>query len=198
MFRLSDRIVAISPEIKNITQKHFGIKSENVILVKNGIVFDRIKNEKGFREYRFIIKNKINVIAVGRLTYQKAMEVLVKAIDVLIKKGNENLNVIIAGEGEQRSFLEKIIQENKIEKYIKLIGIHDDIIGIMKQSDIFVLPSRYEGLSIAMIEAMGCGLPIIASDAPGISDHIENGVNGLLFPVENRQDFSRAHNITCK
>jgi glycosyltransferase involved in cell wall biosynthesis len=63
----------------------------------------------------------------------------------------------------------------------KVVGI----MGLMKASDIFVMPSRYEGLSIAMIEDMACRLPVVASDAPGLRDYIENGENGLLFPLED-------------
>ena len=53
----------------------------------------------------------------------------------------------------------------------------------MQACDLFVMPSRYEGLSLAMIEAMACGLPIIASDVRGLKDYITNEQNGLLFPV---------------
>ena len=84
-----------------------------------------------------------------------------------------------------------MIEELSIQKYIKLVGIRDDVKDLMKEADIFVLPSRYEGLSVAMIEAMACGLPIIASDAPGINPYIMNGVNGLLFPIEDHNELSK-------
>ena len=71
------------------------------------------------------------------------------------------------------------------------LGIRHDVIGLMKASDIFVMPSRFEGLSIAMIEAMACGLPIVASDAPGLRTYIEHGQNGLLFPVEDHKAMAK-------
>ena len=77
------------------------------------------------------------------------------------------------------------------ERYVKLLGLRHDVIGLMKASDLFVIPSRYEGLSIAMIEAMACGLPIIASDAPGLSAYIEQGYNGLPFPAEDHKALSK-------
>jgi glycosyltransferase involved in cell wall biosynthesis len=63
--------------------------------------------------------------------------------------------------------------------------------GLMKASDIFVMPSRYEGISIAMIEAMACGLPIVTSNAPGLRTYIKQGQNGLLFPVEDHKALAK-------
>ena len=77
--------------------------------------------------------------------------------------------------------MEQLVRELRVQDYVKLPGVRDDAMGLMKGSDIFVMPSRYEGLSIAMIEAMACGLPIIASDAPGLRGYIDEGENGLLF-----------------
>ena len=139
----------------------------------------------------FEASNALKILAVGRLTYQKGMEVLVKATVNLIENEKKDFIVIIVGEGTQRKILEDMIKEFHIGDYIKLVGIRNDVIDLMKEADIFVLPSRYEGLSIAMIEAMAHGLPIIASDAPGIKTYIKNGINGLLFPIEDHKALSK-------
>ena len=191
LFRLSNKIISVSNEVKKIVQKKFRIPDKKILVVKNGIVFNDKKvriqcTEKAILSHKKIIK----IIAVGRLTYQKAIETLVKAANILYKNGMKNFEVIIVGEGEQRIMLEKMIREFNAEKYIRLLGIRSDVIGLLKSADIFVLPSRYEGLSVAMIEAMACGCPIIATDAPGINAYIKNGVNGLLFPIEDHEKLS--------
>ena len=86
---------------------------------------------------------------------------------------------------------ENLILDFGLSNCVKLLGIRHDVIGLMKASDIFVIPSRYEGLSIAMIEAMACGLPIIASDAPGLRTFIKHGQNGLIFPVEEHDALAK-------
>ena len=191
-FRIADHIITESQEIKKIVKNKFYIDDRKITVLKNGLI---INEQKYINQYKkndlFPQKCGLKILAVGRLTYQKAMEVLVKATNNLIKIGIEDFKVIIVGEGEQRIMLEKMIEELSIQKYIKLVGIRDDVKDLMKEADIFVLPSRYEGLSVAMIEAMSCGLPIIASDAPGINPYIINGVNGLLFPIEDHDELSK-------
>ena len=71
-----------------------------------------------------------------------------------------------------------------MERYVKLLGLRDDVIEIMRKADIFVIPSQYEGLSIAMIEAMACGLPVIATEYhSAVRDIIEDGQNGIIVPT---------------
>ena len=188
--RSADRIIAVSNEIKTILKNKLNICDSNIIVVKNGITLKNVETNEYQKNDLFEESTALKILAVGRLTYQKAMEVLVKAANILYQNGIKNFVVIIVGEGEQRQMLEKMIQEFNAEKYINLLGIRFDVINLMKSADIFVLPSRYEGLSIAMIEAMACGCPIIATDAPGINAHIKNGVNGLLFPIEDHDKLS--------
>ena len=192
--RLADRIIAVSYEIKKIVKKHLNICDSNIIVVKNGITLKNIETNEYPKNVLFEASTAFKILSVGRLTHQKAMEVLVKATDQLLKNGINDFLIIIVGEGEQRMILTKMIEDLSIQKYIKLVGIHSDVMGLMKEADIFVMPSRYEGLSIAMIEAMACGLPIIASDAPGINTYIKNGINGLLFPIGDHKALSK--NIT--
>jgi glycosyltransferase involved in cell wall biosynthesis len=113
--------------------------------------------------------------------------VLVRAAAALVERGFNDFEVSIAGEGSEREFLEKLILELKVQNYVKLLGVRHDVGALLEASDLFVMPSRYEGLSIAMIEAMASGLPVIASDAPGLRDYVSQKKNGLLFKVENHE-----------
>ena len=179
--RSADRIIAVSNEIKTILKNNLNICDNNIIVVKNGITLKNIETNEHQKNDLFEDSTALKILSVGRLTYQKAMEVLVKATDHLIKYGINDFKILIVGEGEQRRMLEKMIEELGIQKYIKLVGIRSDVMGLMKEADLFVMPSRYEGLSIAMIEAMACGLPIIASDAPGINYYIKSGIMDYCF-----------------
>ena len=191
-FRIADRIITESNEIKEIVKKKFRVEEYKITVLKNGLIINENKCKNLYKKNNvFPPKCGLKILAVGRLTHQKAMEVLIKATYHLVENGMKDFIVIIVGEGEQRILLEKMIEELSIQKYIRLVGIRDDVKDLMKEADIFVLPSRYEGLSVAMIEAMSCGLPIIASDAPGINPYIINGVNGLLFPIEDHNELSK-------
>ena len=192
LYRIADRVLTVSNETKKVVRKKFRISDKKIIVVKNGIIFDGNGQRKKIDEKDLFSQNDvIKILAVGRLTYQKAMEVLVKATYNLIETGMKDFLVIIIGEGKKRKILENMIHKYKIEKFIELVGIRHDVIELMKKADIFIIPSRYEGLSIAMIEAMACGLPIIASDAPGIRPYIKHGANGLLFKKEDHNELSK-------
>jgi len=184
VYRMADRVLVVSPEIKEIVQRRFGLKDTKILVLKNGIVCDDdtsgpIDLQKEFPGSA----NKLKLIAVGRLVSLKNFDTLIRATAEVINQGQNNLLLLIAGEGEERVRLEELIRELGIENYVILLGLRNDIMGLMGASDLFIMPSRYEGLSLAMIEAMACGLPIIASDARGLKDYITNEQNGLLFPV---------------
>jgi len=188
IYRMAYRVLAVSQEIKEIVLKTYGLKDHKVIVLKNGIIFkDSIVAPVELKNEFLVSKNKLKLLAVGRLVPLKGFDILVRAVAEVVNQGVHDLLVLVAGDGEERLRLEELILDLDLGSYIKLIGLRHDVIALMKSSDLFVMPSLYEGLSIAMIEAMACGLPIIASAAPGIKDFIKNDQNGLLFPVQDHK-----------
>ena len=119
----------------------------------------------------------------------KCFDILIRAVAEVVNVGCDVL-ALIAGQGEKRLSLDKLVRDLGVGRHVKLLGLRHDVMKLMKDSDMFVIPSSYEGLSIAMIEAMACGLPIIASDAPGLRDFVNHQQNGLLFPVQNSTAFA--------
>jgi len=187
-YRSADSVLAVSQKIKSIIRQMYGLENSKLLVLKNGILVENTLSncadiEKEFPESA----GKLKLIALGRLVPLKCFDVLVRAAAEVVKQGLHNLLVLIAGDGRERSRLTDLIRDLDLENHVKLLGLRHDVMDLMQACDLFVLPSRYEGLSIAMIEAMACGLPIIASDAPGLRDHIKTEQNGLLFPVENHK-----------
>lgn len=186
IYRAADRVIVVSREIKEIIQHRFGLKDTKILLLKNGIVCNGDTNRPLDLQKEFPISaNRLKLIAVGRLVPLKSFDILIRSVKEVVNQGLDDLLVLIAGEGEDRIRLEKLIRDLRVERFVKLLGLRHDVIGLMRASDVFIIPSRYEGLSLAMIEAMACGLPIIASDARGLKDYITNEQNGLLFPVDD-------------
>jgi glycosyltransferase involved in cell wall biosynthesis len=122
------------------------------------------------------------VIFVGNLTQQPA-----KGIDILLFAWKKvvtefpDASLEIAGSGDVDSY-QNFVRDNKIDNVI-FSGRQSDIKGRLRNADIFVLPSRREGMSNALMEAMICGMPVVATDVSGSQDLIENNVSGLLIPV---------------
>jgi glycosyltransferase involved in cell wall biosynthesis len=183
IYRIAEKVLAVSHEVKEIVKRKYQLKDSKVMVLKNGIVFDKniSKTTEIEEEFSWSL-TKLKIIAVGRLVELKGYDVLFKGIAEIVDQGFDDIFVLVAGEGEERTRLEELIRRLELQRFVSLLGLRHDILKLMTFSDIFVMPSRYEGLSIAMIEAMACGLPIIASDSPGLSGHVEHGKNGLLFP----------------
>lgn len=121
-------------------------------------------------------------IGVGRLSHEKGFDLLIEAF-ARTAAHSDSWSLVLLGDGPLRSELEKMVKDLGIATRVKFLGNVKNPFPIMKQADIFVLPSRLEGFPNALCEAMACGLPVIAIDcATGPREIIRDGIDGLLVP----------------
>lgn len=123
------------------------------------------------------------VLFVGRLIRLKGIEYLIQAMPQVIATC-PNTRLVLVGEGEEGPRLRALARSLGLDGRITFAGgrAHDEVIGYMRAADVFVLPSLVESFGIVLVEAMSCGLPVVASNVMGIPTLIEDGVNGLLVP----------------
>ena len=120
-------------------------------------------------------KEDIFILSVGELNKNKNHEVVVRALAGL--KG-QNIVYMIAGEGNQKEHLNTLAEENGVS--LRLLGFREDICSLLEAADVFAFPSKREGLSVSVMEAMFMKKPVIASKIRGNTDLIKDGENGLL------------------
>lgn len=171
LYKRSDNIVFQSVYQQNCFDKEI---REKGTIIKNPIEVSKTKN---------LIKNK-TIVSVGRLVSQKNQKLLIDAFSK-IHTNYPLYNLVIYGEGSLRSELEKYIEELGLDNKIELPGVALNIHDCVQQADIFVLPSNYEGLSNALLEAMMLGVPCVATNYAGINEVIKNGVNGFVVPRDD-------------
>ncbi|MCL2597355.1 MAG: glycosyltransferase family 4 protein [Paludibacter sp.] len=124
-------------------------------------------------------------VSVGRLYYQKGYDMLLQAWEK-VSLMFPDWQLHIYGQGKEEENLKKIISENNLQKSVMLKGLSNDIADVYADSSFLVLSSRYEGFPLVIIEAMTCGLPVVAFDCEfGPSSIITNYKNGILVPPEN-------------
>lgn len=126
------------------------------------------------------------ILAMGRLDKQKGFDILIKSF----AKSNlrKRVKLVILGEGEKRKNLEKLITKYDLKSQVLLFGKVDNPFIFMKYTKFFILSSRYEGFGNALLEALACRTPVIATDCEtGTSEIIESEKNGLLVPVEDEE-----------
>jgi len=174
----------------NYTKKNlikFGVPAEKIEAIYSGVFLENYKKVK-VEKY----KNP-TVIYVGRLVPYKRVEDLIKAT-VLVKDKIKNIQCVIIGSGPLKEQLQKIINENNAQEYIKLLGFvekHEDVIKTIKSSHVFCLPSAVEGLGLVTIEAMACEVPYANSNIPPTIEATEGGKGGLLHEVGNIEQLAK-------
>lgn len=125
-------------------------------------------------------KGELVIGTVARLSEEKRHEDLLRAFS-LLEKEHKNIRLLIVGDGPLRPHLEKEAKSLGIETKTFFAGFQLDVYSYLEDMDIFVLPSRSEGAGIAIMEAMVCGLPVVASNVGGIPDIVAHNITGILF-----------------
>jgi len=143
-----------------------------------------------------------SIITVGRITYEGSISYQIKGHDILLKalkeckKKSMKFSCNIVGgdvdhiNNSSLKYLEKLNEDLDLSDEIKFLGNREDIPELLAQSDLFILPSRFEGLPVALLEAMAARLPVIASNISGSAEILEHERNGLLFESENYLDLA--------
>jgi glycosyltransferase involved in cell wall biosynthesis len=132
--------------------------------------------------YRALLEEK-RVIAVGRLSYQKNYASMIRAFSLVAKRFPE-WRLDVYGDGDEKESLTRLITKLSLNGNVNLLGISRNVCEEMLLSSVFVLSSRFEGMSLVLIEAMTCGVPVVSYACPcGPQDIISDGVDGYLVPV---------------
>lgn len=175
-----DYFIAISDNDKKRMVKYFSIKEEKIKVIYNGI------DQNILLPYRKVLdlkeesaKDTIIFGNIGRLTYQKAQDVLIEAFSNLVKK-NEKARLLIIGSGEDEAKIKEQIEKAQLTDKVSVEGYKKNIFEHMRNLDVLVLTSRSEGVPYVILEAMCMGIPIISTKVGGIDNVLENEKTALL------------------
>jgi len=170
-----------------------GVKPEKVTVILSGIEpldTSSVNREEVRRELR-MGPNEILLLAVGRLMVQKGHDILVQAMPGIISRF-PNVRAVICGDGPLRPQLQAQIDALNLSSHVTLLGMRMDVAPLLAAADVFVLPSRWEGLPRALLEAMAAGLPSVATRVDGTQEVLTHGEHGLLVPSEDPNELANS------
>jgi glycosyltransferase involved in cell wall biosynthesis len=191
MAKKASRIIMVS---KTVEQELLAesVHPEKLCRISNGVdlkTYDKEGNKRQIRN-KLKIPDKKTVIYTGRLSPEKGVDFLLRCFSKVTQ--STVCQLIIIAEGPEKKRVMKRIDQLALTDVILFMPTVDEIAQYLKAADLFVLPSQFEGLSNALLEAMACGLPVISTSVGGSIDIIESGINGLLIEYNDEDALSQA------
>jgi glycosyltransferase involved in cell wall biosynthesis len=179
VLRRADAVVSVSKDLATHLSDYFGL--EQVAVVPNGVDTDL------FRPRPRLQRETLYLLSVSRIVPRKNIPVLIAAVDALLREGAQ-VKLVIAGTGPDSEHVASLASARR--DIVRYVGFVDEAKKreLLADSDVFVQLSTREGLSIATLEALACGIPCVVSDLPGVREPIDAGVTG--YHVQNPEDVS--------
>lgn len=189
-FNYADVIpVSLSAEIQRTVAEHYKLAGRQTPIVYNGIDLNKCQQKKNYEK-----TGNLKFIHVGRFSVQKNHELLIRAF-YRVHIQNKDTELILIGAGELQEKVKRQIEDLELEQVVHCIGLTDETYSWLNRADVLVMSSRYEGMPMTIIEAMGTGLPIISTNVGGIASMIENGKEGILTEIDENELASAMHKM---
>jgi len=196
--QVTNRMIVLNDTDKAIARDLLGVPESRLTLLPNGVDVDAYapaspERRAALRAGEFGVHDADHVIVgmIGRLWLQKNPQCFVRAA-IRVTALRPNVSFFMIGDGEFRAELEAAIQASGDAQRIRILGWRGDVPELLKALDLMVLPSRWEGMPLAILEAMSSAVPVVASDIPGNHHLVEDGSDGRLFPLDDDEALAAA------
>lgn len=190
--RFTDKLITINSEDYELAKSKFKAKEVHYVpgVGLDLSRFEDVQVDKLAKRREIGVPEDAKLLfSVGELNENKNHQVIIRA---LAKLNDSNIHYVIAGIGDKKESLCMLAKELGIEEQVHLLGFRKDIPELNYIADVFCFPSYREGLGLASIEAMSCGLPIITSNVHGINDYSVDGVTGYKCAPTDVDGFAKA------
>ncbi len=185
--KLVTRYLTSSQAVADILHQREGIPVDKITPIPNGVAIPTHPKNYTFSK----TEPTINLITIGRLSPEKDQKTLIKSVMELTNRGIP-FHLDILGEGKEKEALIQLAKSLNVEKFITFAGFQNHPNDWLEKADIFILPSKWEGISLALLEAMAMGLAVIATNTGGTGEVVHNGQNGLLVEPNNPIEITNA------
>jgi glycosyltransferase involved in cell wall biosynthesis len=188
------RIVACCEVVGRYYQQQVGVPRSKIAVIYNAVRFGRLPLPTDAETARFALRlppESVVLGTLGRLTEQKGQRTLLRALASLVREIPQ-LVLFLAGTGPLQAALEAEAARLGLADHVRFLGVRRDRATLYAAMDVFVLPSRWEGLSLALVEAMGTGRAVVATNVGGNPEVVTHGETGLLVPADEVEALAEA------
>ena len=170
--------VALSPKVQATILSFYGLKEEQVPMIYNGVDLGKCCPKEDYS-----LSKPARLLHIGRFNEQKNHKGLLEAFIQIVKTFPDCCLQLI-GDGDLEEETRNHVKDLGLQEKVLFLGNQTNVYPFLQEADLFLLPSKFEGMPMTIIEAMGTGLPIVASAVGGVPDMLEDGVSGMLVPCD--------------
>lgn len=179
MWKRFDYIVAVSKDTKEAFLTEYPSLRKKVKVIEN-LICPKVIKSLAITEERLLPENKFNLLTIGRLTKAKGLDNAILAMEILQNEGYKDLKWSVIGYGGDKEYLESMIKERNLQENFQLLGKKVNPYQYLKQCDLYVQPSRYEGKAVTVNEAKILEKPILITNYPTAKSQINNLTDGVI------------------
>ncbi|MBI5149269.1 MAG: glycosyltransferase family 4 protein [Candidatus Omnitrophica bacterium] len=196
-----EAVIAISGPVRDHLRADFGIPDEKISIVHSGVdveLYSPVDTQAGIKW-----RNKYNLGEgpalgmIARFSDVKGQDIAIEAMRTVVQRV-PGAKLLLAGEGKMEQKLREMVKSFQLESRVIFCPIVNQTAGLLSALDIFLVPSRQEGLGLSIMEAQAAGLPVVASRVGGIPGLIEHGRTGILVEPENPAALAEAVIVLCR
>ena len=187
------KMICVSKGIQKYVTDKFGQNRNSTVVVYAATNTNYYIPHNGFLliKKRLKYQQQIKLTFLGRLVKEKGIENLIIAVEFLLIR-YPNIRAKIVGDGYLKSILLALINAHDLGKVVSLPGRQQNILDILQDTDIYVHPTYMEGCGRSILEAMSCGIPVVASRVGGIKETVRNNIDGILVSPGSAKEIEKA------
>lgn len=183
-YKKCEKIIAVSENQANALREFIPQYADKITVIHNLTDVDGLRKKAEMPIEDKFEKEHKNIVSCGRVSHEKGMDIAVRVCAELVKRGFDNVRWWIVGGGPAEQEVKDIIKELSMERYVKMVGMKSNPYPYIKQADLYVQPSRFEGYPLTILEALILAQPVISTNNNGAREILDNINAGILCPID--------------